>query len=232
MKDFRNSVVYQIYPKSFLDTNGDGLGDLKGVTAKLDYLEKLGVDYIWLTPFFVSPQNDNGYDVADYRAIDPRYGTMADFEELVAQAEAHNIRIMLDMVFNHTSTYHQWFQKALAGDPVYQDYYIFRPGKPDGTPPTNWESEFGGNAQAQVEDKDSIFAHYQALIRLRHECDVFAQGGLHSPHSRPPRRAGLSAQVSGPGAHLHQQLLPQRVRVDSSRGAGWIPGPAIQLLGQ
>lgn len=159
MKDFRNSVVYQIYPKSFLDTNRDGLGDLKGVTAKLDYLEKLGVDYIWLTPFFVSPQNDNGYDVADYRAIDPRYGTMADFEELVAQAEAHNIRIMLDMVFNHTSTYHQWFQKALAGDPVYQDYYIFRPGKPDGTPPTNWESKFGGNAWEYVPQLGKYYLH-------------------------------------------------------------------------
>ena len=159
MKDFRNSVVYQIYPKSFLDTNGDGLGDLKGVTAKLDYLEKLGVDYIWLTPFFVSPQNDNGYDVADYRAIDPRYGTMADFEELVAQAESHNIRIMLDMVFNHTSTYHQWFQKALAGDPVYQDYYIFRPGKPDGTPPTNWESKFGGNAWEYVPQLGKYYLH-------------------------------------------------------------------------
>lgn len=159
MKDFRNSVVYQIYPKSFLDTNGDGLGDLKGVTAKLDYLEKLGVDYIWLTPFFVSPQNDNGYDVADYRAIDPRYGTMADFEELVAQAEAHNIRIMLDMVFNHTSTYHQWFQKALAGDPAYQDYYIFRPGKPDGTPPTNWESKFGGNAWEYVPQLGKYYLH-------------------------------------------------------------------------
>lgn len=159
MKDFRNSVVYQIYPKSFLDTNGDGLGDLKGVTAKLDYLEKLGVDYIWLTPFFVSPQNDNGYDVADYRAIDPRYGTMADFEELVAQAKAHNIRIMLDMVFNHTSTYHQWFQKALAGDPVYQDYYIFRPGKPDGTPPTNWESKFGGNAWEYVPQLGKYYLH-------------------------------------------------------------------------
>ena len=159
MKDFRNSVVYQIYPKSFLDTNGDGLGDLKGVTAKLDYLEKLGVDYIWLTPFFVSPQNDNGYDVADYRAIDPRYGTMADFEELVAQAEAHNIRIMLDMVFNHTSTYHQWFQKALTGDPVYQDYYIFRPGKPDGTPPTNWESKFGGNAWEYVPQLGKYYLH-------------------------------------------------------------------------
>ena len=159
MKDFRNSVVYQIYPKSFLDTNGDGLGDLKGVTAKLDYLEKLGVDYIWLTPFFVSPQNDNGYDVADYRAIDPRYGTMADFEELVTQAEAHNIRIMLDMVFNHTSTYHQWFQKALAGDPVYQDYYIFRPGKPDGTSPTNWESKFGGNAWEYVPQLGKYYLH-------------------------------------------------------------------------
>ena len=159
MKDFRNSVVYQIYPKSFLDTNGDGLGDLKGVTAKLDYLEKLGVDYIWLTPFFVSPQNDNGYDVADYRAIDPRYGTMADFEELVAQAEAHNIRIMLDMVFNHTSTHHQWFQKALAGNPVYQDYYIFRPGKPDGTPPTNWESKFGGNAWEYVPQLGKYYLH-------------------------------------------------------------------------
>ncbi len=159
MKDFHNSVVYQIYPKSFLDTNGDGLGDLKGVTAKLDYLEKLGVDYIWLTPFFVSPQNDNGYDVADYRAIDPRYGTMADFEELVTQAEAHNIRIMLDMVFNHTSTYHQWFQKALAGDPVYQDYYIFRPGKPDGTPPTNWESKFGGNAWEYVPQLGKYYLH-------------------------------------------------------------------------
>ena len=159
MKDFRNSVVYQIYPKSFLDTNGDGLGDLKGVTVKLDYLEQLGVDYIWLTPFFVSPQNDNGYDVADYRAIDPRYGTMADFEELVAQAKAHNIRIMLDMVFNHTSTYHQWFQKALAGDPVYQDYYIFRPGKPDGTPPTNWESKFGGNAWEYAPELGKYYLH-------------------------------------------------------------------------
>ena len=115
MQDFKKSVVYQIYPKSFLDTNGDGLGELKGVTAKLDYLKELGVDYLWLTPFFVSPQNDNGYDVADYRNIDPRYGTMADFEELSRQAERRGIGLMLDMVFNHTSTQHEWFQKALAG---------------------------------------------------------------------------------------------------------------------
>ena len=146
MQDFKKSVVYQIYPKSFLDTNGDGLGELRGVTQKLDYLKELGVDYIWLTPFFVSPQNDNGYDVADYRTIDPRYGTMEDFEELAQQANRRGIRLMLDMVFNHTSTEHIWFQKALAGDPVYQDYYIFRPARPDGSAPTNWQSKFGGSA--------------------------------------------------------------------------------------
>ena len=159
MDNFKRSVVYQIYPKSFLDTNGDGVGDLPGVIAKLDYLQTLGVDYIWLTPFFVSPQNDNGYDVADYRAVDPRYGTMADFETLVAQAERRGIGVMLDMVFNHTSTSHVWFQKALAGDPVYQDYYIFRPGKPDGTPPTNWESKFGGSAWEYVPGLDKYYLH-------------------------------------------------------------------------
>lgn len=159
MSNFKQSVVYQIYPKSFLDTNGDGVGDLPGVIEKLDYLQKLGVDYIWLTPFFVSPQNDNGYDVADYRAIDPRYGTMADFETLTAQAEQRGIGIMLDMVFNHTSTSHRWFQKALAGDPKYRDYYIFRPGKPDGTPPTNWESKFGGSAWEYVPSLDQYYLH-------------------------------------------------------------------------
>lgn len=111
MKDFKNSVVYQIYPKSFNDSNNDGLGDLRGVVEKLDYLEGLGVDYIWLTPFFVSPQNDNGYDIADYYNIDPAYGTMEDFEALVEGATKRNIKIMLDMVFNHTSTHHVWFQK-------------------------------------------------------------------------------------------------------------------------
>ncbi len=159
MQDFKKSVVYQIYPKSFLDTNGDGLGDLRGVISKLDYLQTLGVDYIWLTPFFVSPQNDNGYDVADYRAIDPRYGTMADFESLVEEAGRRNIRVMLDMVFNHTSTYHQWFQKALEGDPVYQDYYIFRPGKADGSAPTNWESKFGGSAWEYVPSLGKYYLH-------------------------------------------------------------------------
>ena len=159
MQDFKKSVVYQIYPKSFLDTNGDGLGELRGVTQKLDYLKELGVDYIWLTPFFVSPQNDNGYDVADYRTIDPRYGTMEDFEELAKQADRRGIRLMLDMVYNHTSTEHIWFQKALAGDPVYQDYYIFRPARPDGSAPTNWQSKFGGSAWEYAPQVGKYYLH-------------------------------------------------------------------------
>lgn len=141
--DISNKVVYQIYPKSFKDSNGDGWGDLRGVTQKLDYLAELGVDYIWLTPFFPSPQRDNGYDVADYRAVDPRYGTMADFEELACEARSRGIGIMLDMVLNHTSTDHEWYRRALAGEKRYQDYYFFRDGGPDKLP-TNWTSKFGG----------------------------------------------------------------------------------------
>lgn len=159
MTDFKHATVYQIYPKSFLDTNGDGFGELRGVTRKLDYLKNLGVDYLWLTPFFVSPQNDNGYDVADYRNIDPRYGTMADFEELSREAAARGIGLMLDMVFNHTSTEHEWFKKALAGDPVYKEYYIFKKGKPDGTPPTNWQSKFGGSAWEYLPQFDEYYLH-------------------------------------------------------------------------
>lgn len=159
MTDFRKSVVYQIYPKSFYDTNGDGLGDLRGVIEKLDYIKELGVDYIWMTPFYVSPQNDNGYDIADYYNIDPRYGTMEDFEELAREAKSRGIRLMLDMVFNHTSTDHEWFQKAMAGDPKYKDYYIFRKGKEPGVPPTNWESKFGGNAWEYVEKFDEYYLH-------------------------------------------------------------------------
>ena len=158
MSNFKDKVVYQIYPRSFYDTDGDGFGDLKGITAKLDYLSQLGVDYIWITPFFVSPQRDNGYDIADYRAVDPRFGTMADFEELACQAKAHGIGIMLDMVFNHTSTEHQWFQRALAGDEKYQAYYMFVEGEPD-SPPTNWVSKFGGNAWQYVPDLKKWYLH-------------------------------------------------------------------------
>lgn len=159
MTDFRKSTVYQIYPRSFYDTNGDGFGDLKGVTAKLDYIKELGVDYIWMTPFFVSPQYDNGYDVEDYYNIDPRYGTMEDFEELSREAEKRGIKLMLDMVFNHTSANHEWFQKALAGDEKYKNFYIFKKGKEDGSAPTNWESKFGGNAWEYVPEMDEYYLH-------------------------------------------------------------------------
>ena len=159
MSDFHNKTVYQIYPKSFLDTDGDGWGDLRGVLQKLDYLQELGVDYLWLTPFFVSPQNDNGYDVSDYRRIDPRYGTMEDFDRLLREAKARGIELMLDMVFNHTSTAHPWFQRALEGDPLYQSYYFFRPGKENGAAPTNWESKFGGSAWEYVPKLNQYYLH-------------------------------------------------------------------------
>ena len=158
MNSFHNKVVYQIYPKSFYDSDGDGLGDLRGVTAKLDYLQALGVDYLWLTPFFPSPQRDNGYDVADYRAIDPRFGTMEDLDTLIAEAKQRGIGLMLDMVFNHTSTEHEWFRRALAGEKRYQDYYLFRAGTPD-TLPTNWQSKFGGPAWAWSPEVGQWYLH-------------------------------------------------------------------------
>lgn len=159
MTDFRKSTVYQIYPKSFCDTTGDGHGNLSGITAKLDYIKELGVDYIWMTPFFVSPQHDNGYDVEDYYKIDPRYGTMEDFEELSREAAKRDIKIMLDMVFNHTSYRHEWFQKALAGDEKYKNYYFFRKRKSDGSLPTNWESKFGGNTWEYVPEFNEYYLH-------------------------------------------------------------------------
>lgn len=158
MSDFKNKIVYQIYPKSFHDSDGDGLGDLKGVTEKLDYLETLGVDYLWLTPFFISPQKDNGYDVADYRKVDSKFGTMSDLEELIEKAEKRGIGLMLDMVFNHTSTEHEWFQKALAGQEKYMDYYIFRDGEADCIP-TNWKSKFGGPAWEYVPNLKKWYLH-------------------------------------------------------------------------
>lgn len=157
MKDFKDKVIYQIYPKSFKDTNGTGTGDLRGIIEKLDYLANLGVDYLWLTPFFKSPQNDNGYDVENYYEIDPAYGTMEDLEDLIAKAKEKNIYLMLDMVFNHTSTEHDWFKKALEGDPYYKDFYFFRENQ--GKIPTNWESKFGGPAWEYIEDLDEYYLH-------------------------------------------------------------------------
>lgn len=156
--NFEDKVVYQVYPKSFYDSNNDGIGDLNGITEKLDYIKYLGADYIWITPFFISPQRDNGYDVADYCNIDPAYGTMEDFDRLSAEAKKRGIGIMLDMVFNHTSTEHKWFKKALAGEKKFQDFYIFKK-REKGNPPTNWASKFGGNAWEYVEELESYYLH-------------------------------------------------------------------------
>lgn len=158
MADFKDKVIYQIYLKSFNDSNHDGFGDLKGVTQKLDYLKELGVDFLWLTPFFSSPQNDNGYDISDYYSIDPLFGCMEDLEELIQKASDKGLELMFDMVFNHTSTEHKWFQRAMAGDKEYMDYYIFKDGEPD-TPPTNWISKFGGPAWEYVPHLKKWYLH-------------------------------------------------------------------------
>lgn len=155
--NFKDKVVYQIYIKSFQDSNGDGIGDINGITQKLPQLADLGVDIVWITPFFKSPQFDNGYDVADYKSIDPLFGTFEDFDNMMKKAKSLGLEIMLDMVFNHTSTDHEWFQKALAGDEKYQDYYIFKESN-DG-PPTNWVSKFGGNAWEYVDHLDKWYLH-------------------------------------------------------------------------
>jgi trehalose-6-phosphate hydrolase len=158
MKDFKKSVVYQIYPKSFKDSTGNGSGDLKGVTEKLEYLKQLGIEYIWLTPFYISPQRDNGYDVADYNKIDEEFGTMNDFEELVSKANKLDIEIILDMVFNHTSTEHIWFKNAMQGEEKYKNYYLFAKPK-NGEQPTNWSSKFGGSAWEYVEEFNEYYLH-------------------------------------------------------------------------
>lgn len=158
MADFKKSAVYQIYTKSFRDSNGDGIGDIGGVTEKLDYLKELGVDYIWMTPFFKSPLNDNGYDVADYEKIDPIFGTMEDVERLIREADSRGMGLMFDMVFNHTSTEHPWFKKAMEGDPKYLAYYKFVDGKQDETP-TNWVSKFGKSAWEYVPHLKKWYLH-------------------------------------------------------------------------
>ncbi len=150
------AIVYEIYVKSFNDSNGDGIGDINGIREKLDHLMELGVNYIWLTPIYLSPQIDNGYDVSDYYNINPDYGTMDDFENLVNEAKAKGIKVMMDMVLNHTSIKHEWFQKAIQGDEKYQGYYIFKKSK---NAPTNWKSKFGGSAWEYIDTLDKWYLH-------------------------------------------------------------------------
>ena len=157
-KELGKKVIYQIYPKSFYDSNNDGIGDLREIIAKLDYIKQLNVDMIWFNPFFVSPQNDNGYDIANYRQVDPRFGTMADLEEMIAKLKEIGVGVMFDMVLNHCSTDHEWFQKALAGDEYYQKFFYLRPGK-DGGYPNNWQSKFGGPAWSKFGDTGLYYLH-------------------------------------------------------------------------
>ena len=156
---WRTATFYQIYPKSFCDTTGRGTGDIQGIISKLDYLQDLGVEALWITPMYVSPQVDNGYDIADYYNIDPLYGTMADFDELLTQAHQHNIKIVMDIVVNHTSTEHAWFKDALNNpESPYRDYYIWKDGI-NGQAPNNWISKFGGSAWQKEETSDQYYLH-------------------------------------------------------------------------
>ena len=158
-KWWHDKVAYQIYPKSFLDTNGDGIGDLRGVISKLDYLKQLGIDMIWLSPVYKSPFVDQGYDIADYYAIAEEFGTMEDFDELLAEAKKRNMYIIMDLVINHCSDQHEWFQKALADpDGEYADYFYFRKGK-NGNPPSNYRSYFGGSCWEPVPGTDKYYFH-------------------------------------------------------------------------
>lgn len=156
---WKEAVVYQIYPRSFQDSNGDGIGDLPGVTARLPYLQQLGVDVIWLSPFYQSPGRDNGYDISDYQAIEPEFGTLADFDTLLAQAHSRGMKIIIDLVVNHTSEEHAWFQESRKSrDNPYRDYYIWRDGV-NGGPPNNWGSNFSGSAWKLDEATGQYYLH-------------------------------------------------------------------------
>ena len=158
-KWWHDKVAYQIYPKSFLDTNGDGIGDLRGIISKLDYLKKLGIDIIWLSPVYKSPFVDQGYDIADYYAIAEEFGTMEEFDELLAEAKKRDMHIIMDLVINHCSDKHEWFQKALADpDGEFADYFYFRKGK-NGNPPSNYRSYFGGSCWEKVPGTDKYYFH-------------------------------------------------------------------------
>lgn len=158
-KWWKESVVYQIYPRSFMDSNGDGIGDIKGITSKLDYLKELGIDVIWLSPVYQSPNDDNGYDISDYQEIMQEFGNMEDFDEMLAAAHERGIKIMMDLVVNHTSDEHRWFvESRKSKDNPYRDYYIWRDAK-DGREPNNWGSCFGGSAWQYDETTDMYFLH-------------------------------------------------------------------------
>ncbi|AWD20646.1 alpha-amylase family glycosyl hydrolase [Fuscovulum blasticum] len=157
---WRGAVIYQIYPRSYQDSNGDGIGDLKGIIPRLDHIARLGADAIWISPFFTSPMKDFGYDVSDYCDVDPMFGTLADFDALVARAHELNIRVMIDLVLSHTSDQHPWFKESRQSrDNAKADWYVWAEPKPDGTPPTNWLSIFGGSAWQWDARREQYYLH-------------------------------------------------------------------------
>ena len=159
---YKNAVVYQIYPFSFMDANNDGWGDIEGIISKLDYIKDLGATAIWFSPLYDSPDYDYGYDIKDYRDIDKKFGSMADFDRLLKKCHERGLKVIMDMVINHTSQEHEWFKRALAGEEKYRDYYIIRKGKKVGNkllPPTNWSSSFTGSAWQRIADSDEYYLH-------------------------------------------------------------------------
>jgi len=223
---WRGAVIYQIYPRSFQDTDGDGVGDLKGIAGRLDHIASLGVDAIWISPFFKSPMKDFGYDVSDYCAVDPLFGTLEDFDHLIAEAHARSIKVTIDQVLSHTSDQHPWFKESRSSKTnAKADWFVWADAKPDGTPPNNWLSIFGGSAwewdtplpvlPAQFPD---LAAGYQFPLQGGAGCAarvgrVLAEAGRRR---LPPRYGELLRPFAGPG---EQSALEAR-GPQLARGAG------------
>lgn len=244
---WKKATVYQIYPKSFKDTNGDGIGDINGIIEKLDYLKKLGVNVLWLTPMYRSPQNDNGYDISDYYSLQPEYGTMEDLRRLFSEAHQRELKIVMDIVVNHTSTEHHWFKEALNSvDSPYRNYYIWRdPGK-DGGAPNNWQSKFGGSAWELDDKSGQYYLHLydvsQADLNWENEAvrkDIYKmmnywldQGAdgfrldvinvisknQHFPDDHDPNSLGDGRPFYTDGPRIHEFLHEMNQRVFSRRG--------------
>ena len=236
---WKESVVYQIYPRSFCDSNGDGIGDLNGITGKLDYLKELGIDVIWLSPVYKSPNDDNGYDISDYQAIMDEFGTMEDFDRMLATAHEKGIKIMMDLVVNHTSDEHKWFiESRKSTDNPYRDYYIWRPAKEDGSLPNNWGSCFSGPAWEYDKTTDMYFLHLfskkqpdlnwdNPAVRqdvfdmmnwwLKKGVDGFRMDGISLISKEPglsDKETGINGyatfNVSANGPHVHEYLQEMR----------------------
>ena len=232
---WKESVVYQIYPRSFCDSNGDGIGDLNGITGKLDYLKELGIDVIWLSPVYKSPNDDNGYDISDYQAIMDEFGTMEDFDRMLATAHEKGIKIMMDLVVNHTSDEHKWFiESRKSTDNPYRDYYIWRPAKEDGSLPNNWGSCFSGPAWEYDKTTDMYFLHLfskkqpdlnwdNPAVRqdvfdmmnwwLKKGVDGFRMDVISlisKEPGLPDKEPGINGYASANGPHVHEYLQEMR----------------------